>query len=265
MHVGVFDSGVGGFSVLKSLQELLPALTYSYCCDQANFPYGTKRESDVVDFTTDACRRFVGEAQLDILVIACGTASTLTLPAVRSVVNCPVVGVVPAVKPAAASSQSKSIAILATHATVAGPYLKSLIDEYAADCKVVCLGSSELVRLAELKIRGHKISIDEVAREIKPLFAGDPGVLDTVVLGCTHFPLLVEEFNAASAWPVRWLDSGAAIARRVESLSRGVSAVGEAFSQGYTTGELADLWSANGVPDFVRSLGLGHWKKLSKR
>ena len=114
MRVGVFDSGVGGLSVLRAIRDSLPSVELAYCCDNQNFPYGTKSEADVVRFSTDVTARFAARANLDVLVIACNTASTVALPAIRAGLTIPVVGVVPAVKPAAAASKSKIIGVLAT-------------------------------------------------------------------------------------------------------------------------------------------------------
>lgn len=267
MRIGIFDSGVGGMSVLRSIQQhsALSKADYFYCLDQANFPYGTKDETFVVEVATDVCERFVKAARLDILVIACGTASTVTLPAVRSRVGCAVVGVVPAVKPAAASSLTKHIGVLATKATVQRPYLQGLIDEFAKGCVVTTLGSSFLVEWAEQKMRGQGLDARLLQSEIAPLFKDRTQPVDAVVLGCTHFPLLVDELAAAAPWPVRWLDSGEAVSRRVESLAE---SIGEGVASdtgdgcGYTTGDVSQLW-LQGVPPLVANLGLLNWKPLA--
>jgi glutamate racemase len=264
MHIGVFDSGVGGLSVFQSIKEVNPTFTYSYCCDQLHFPYGTKSENEVVEFATDTCVKFAAAAGLDLLVVACGTASTVVLPSVRSRLAIPIVGVVPAVKPAAEQSKSKKIGVLATKATASRPYLHSLIDEFAKDCRVEIVGSAKLVEYAESKIRGKKLDLDDIRRELEPFFTSSNKGLDTIVLGCTHFPLLVQEFNAVAKWPVHWLDSGLAIARRVQHLAESASEPlmrPEILGQGYTTGLPEKLW-AEGIPEFVASLGLKKWSQL---
>jgi glutamate racemase len=220
MRVGVFDSGVGGLSILEAISAVLPGATYSYCCDSLNFPYGTKTESAVVDCASQVTKKFYDHAGIDVLVIACNTASTVALPQIRHMLPIPVVGVVPAVKPAAERSQSKVIGVLATPATVSRPYLDSLIHEFAKDCRVVKCGSSELVQLAERKLRGEVISIEDVRRELSPIIDALPLGLDQLVLGCTHFPLIADELRRVLPTSVSFVDSGQAVASRVQSIFR---------------------------------------------
>lgn len=203
-------------SVAECVRSELPGAAYFYCSDNRNFPYGLKPESAVIGFTTDNCRVFVERFQLDLLIIACNTASTVALAEVRAALVVPVVGVVPAIKPAAQVSQSKSIALLATPATVRRSYTAQLISDFASDCRVVLHGSSALVEIAERKLLGEAISTQEIESEIAPMFAENAHV-DTVVLGCTHFPLLRAELEVMRP-RVRWIDSGPAIAARVRSL-----------------------------------------------
>lgn len=222
--VGIFDSGVGGLSIYRTVSRRLPNVSLSYCSDNDFHPYGTKPDSVVAARTTDVCAEFVRQAHLDILVIACNTASTVALSAVRKHLKIPVVGVIPAIKPAAMKTSSGIIGLLATPATVGRPYVDELIEKFASNIKVIRVGSSALVALAEAKARGKFIDIDDVRREISGLFlttedpADGTGRLDTVVLGCTHFPLLIDEFKSAASWEVNWMDSSEAIATRVAYL-----------------------------------------------
>ncbi len=218
MRIGVFDSGVGGLSILEAIQQVLPDASYAYCCDNENFPYGTKTEPAVIDCASQVTTRFHQAAKLDILVIACNTASTVALDKIRAGLPIPVVGVVPAIKPAAERSKSKVIGVLATPATVSRPYLDKLIHEFASDCKVIKCGSSGLVILAEQKLRGTHIKIDDVCSEIIPILDAISLGLDKLVLGCTHFPLLAEELTSLLPPSVELIDSGKAIAARVRSL-----------------------------------------------
>jgi glutamate racemase len=218
-RVTVFDSGVGGLSVLREIADLLPEVELAFVGDNGNFPYGTKPADQLLDLIESSVRRAVAATRPDILVIACNTASTLALPRLRGFVTVPVVGVVPAIKPAARHSRSKVIGLLATPATVARPYTQALIDEFAADCTVLRVGSAALVELAERRLRGETVDRAELTDILAPFFAGDAGArLDTIVLACTHFPLLRDDLAAAAPRRVIWLDSGAAIARRVASL-----------------------------------------------
>jgi glutamate racemase len=219
-RIGVFDSGVGGLSVYEQIRRRLPGAHYVYCSDNLNYPYGTKTEAEVVA----AVRRAVGlvdaKYPLDLIVVACNTASTLVLPFLRSEFAVPVVGVVPAVKPAAAASTSKIIGLLATPGTVRRPYTDELVQSFASQCQVIRVGSKLLIDAAEAKLRGEALDDDSLATEIAPFFAagGAGGRLDIVVLGCTHFPLLRPELERLAPWPVQWIDSGDAVAQRVRQL-----------------------------------------------
>jgi glutamate racemase len=218
-HALVFDSGVGGLSVMGEIAALLPQLRLTYAADNAAFPYGTKTEAELVARVSAVIGALVETARPDIVVIACNTASTTALAAVRQFLTVPVVGVVPAIKPAAASSASRVIGLLGTKATVATAYTAALIKQFADGCKVLTHGSPELVEAAERKLQGLPPGDADIAAAIASLF-GQPGGerLDTVVLGCTHFPLLRDELAAAAPHPVTWMDSGAAIARRVSTI-----------------------------------------------
>lgn len=212
----VFDSGVGGLSVLAALRERLPGCDYVFACDNAAFPYGTKAEAELVERVAQVVGGLARHETPELVVIACNSASTVALPRLRERLTQPVIGVVPAIKPAAASSATKVIGLLGTPGTVNRPYTRQLIAEFAPDCKVISLGSTRLVEIAELALRGTTPDVTELAGIIAPLFA-DPA-LDTVVLACTHFPLLATELAAAAPRRVRWIDSGAAIARRAAAL-----------------------------------------------
>lgn len=220
--IAVFDSGVGGLSIFAAIKARLPGARYTYLADNANLPYGTRSEADVLSCTTAATSRLVDDTSPDLLVIACGTVSTVALPMLRARFGIPVVGVVPAIKPAAEVTKSGTIGLLATPATIKRPYTDALISQHASKCRVLRLGSTWLVEAAERKLRGESLSLAEVAAELGAMFEASPSAaesrLDTVVLGCTHFPLLAEEFSRAAPWPVAWVDSSAGVAARVEFL-----------------------------------------------
>jgi glutamate racemase len=222
-RIGVYDSGVGGLSVTACVQSSIPDAQYFYLSDNLNFPYGTKSDEAVTLFTVKNCCKFIEIYELDILVIACNTASTVALDAVRAAVKIPVVGVVPAIKPAALQSKTKSIGLLATPATVKRQYTLKLIDDFANGCKVALRGSSVLVEVAEKKLRSATFSLAEIESEVEPLLALDPKI-DVIVLGCTHFPLLKDDLS--QLFPkIEWVDSGAAIAARVQSLVPSITPV----------------------------------------
>ncbi|HWV14642.1 MAG TPA: glutamate racemase [Cellvibrio sp.] len=217
-HILVFDSGVGGLSIFQEIQKRLPFANLVYASDNAFFPYGTKGESELIARVSSVLQQILAVHPVDIMVIACNTASTLTLPYIRSHFPQPVVGVVPAIKPAAALSQSQVIGLLATPATVARPYTRELIAEHAPHAEIISVGSSELVQLAEHKLRGGSVDPEHLHSLLQPFFSHSRSAdMDTLVLACTHFPLLREEL-AAQFPDVQLIDSGAAIARRVASL-----------------------------------------------
>ena len=215
----VFDSGLGGLSVAREVHHLLPQVQLIYFGDTAFFPYGSKPEEVLIERVLAQISRLELTTSPDLIVLACNTASTLVLPQLRAQTATPVVGVVPAIKPAAAHSQSGVIGLLATPGTVQRDYTASLIAEHAGHCRVVAVGSTELVLLAEGKLRGRPPSRRALSAILQP-FLEHPkhSELDTMVLACTHFPLLTDELAEAYGRPVRWVDSGAAIAQRVASL-----------------------------------------------
>jgi glutamate racemase len=213
----IFDSGVGAISIAREIRQLLPGLTLHFGVDNGFFPYGEKAEQALRPRIVDCATRMMQRCGADVLVVGCNTASTLALPALRERLSQPVVGVVPAVKPAAAASRTGTIALIATEGTVNRHYTRALISEFANGANVINVPAPELVRLAEAKLRGQTISENQLAPVIDRIFAVPGGELvDTAVLACTHFPLLREELAQFAPRPVEWLDSGAAIARRVQ-------------------------------------------------
>lgn len=210
----IFDSGVGGLSVYQEIYAQLPHLHYIYAFDDAAFPYGELPEGELIERASHIIGLLVARHQIDLVVVACNTASTIVLPTLREQLTIPVVGVVPAIKPAAALSERKVIGLLATPATVQRAYIDSLISQFASDCDVMRIGSTRLVEMAEEKLRGEAVSIEEVREILQPWQA----CVDSIVLGCTHFPLIKEEIRAAFQAPVQIIDSGKAIASRVKAL-----------------------------------------------
>jgi glutamate racemase len=219
-----FDSGVGGLSVLGPTLALLPNAPIVYAADSAAFPYGTRSEAEIAERVPQLLGRLVKRFDPRLVVVACNTASTIALDHARAALDIPVVGTVPAIKPAAEMSKTRVIGVLGTEATVRQPYVDNLAREFAADCTIIRHGSAELVALAEAKLAGEKIGPDDVAAAVVPLH--DTEALDVVVLACTHFPLLHEEL--AKALPgVAFVDGGPGIARRIAWLTRGQAWPGE--------------------------------------
>jgi glutamate racemase len=215
-----FDSGVGGLSVLAPTLKLLPNAPIIYCADSAGFPYGTKSDAELASRVPALLGRLVERFHPRLAVIACNTASTIALEHVRSALDLPVVGTVPAIRPGAETSKSRVIGVLGTEATVRQPYVDDLAAKFAADCTIIRHGSPELVELAEAKLGGEDVGIEAVRAAVQPLFdAADGDRIDTVVLACTHFPLLDEELRAA--FPnVNYVHGGDGIARRIAWLTR---------------------------------------------
>jgi glutamate racemase len=217
-----FDSGVGGLSVLAPARALLPQAPVVYVADDAGYPYGTRSEAEIAGRVPALLGRLAERYRPRLIVIACNTASTIALAAVRGALDLPVVGTVPAIKPAAALSQTRAIGVLGTDATVRQPYVDRLSAEFASDCLVLRHGSAALVALAEAKLRGHPTAPEDYAAALNGLLDQPGGErLDTVALACTHFPLVQAELAAAAPRPLRFVDGGAGIARRIAFLTSG--------------------------------------------
>jgi len=218
-HALIFDSGVGGLSVVAEIRKLLPDVQLTYAADDIFRPYGEKRAAQLRDRLPALLSILTHTVDPDIVVIACNTASTTALDAIREALACPVIGVVPAIKPAAEISQTRTIGVLGTPGTVKRRYVDSLISEFANDCHVILQGSVNLVDMAERKLAEGDVDLDWIKTEIAPLFSGRQGAdIDAVVLACTHFPLLRDALKASVKQSVHWIDSGPAIARRVQSV-----------------------------------------------
>ncbi|MCG6657360.1 glutamate racemase [Halomonas campisalis] len=213
----IFDSGVGGLSVVAPLRQRLPGVGLVYACDNAMLPYGIRPDGWLVARILAVCEAAVAASRCGVLVVACNTASTLALDALRARLSVPVVGTVPAIKPAARMSRSRHIGLLATSATVARPYTERLIQEFAADCRVTRVAADALVGQAERLVVGEPPDRAIIREATAPLW--DAPDLDTVVLGCTHFPLLRTQIAEAAPRPVTLVDSGEAIARRAARLA----------------------------------------------
>lgn len=217
-----FDSGVGGLSVLAPTRRLLPHAPLVYVADSAGFPYGTRSEAEIAGRVPALLGRLAERFDPRLVVIACNTASTIALAAVRSALDLPIVGTVPAIKPAAAASATRVIGVLGTEATVRQPYVDDLAARFAADCTVLRHGSAELVEMAEGALAGSAPAPDRLRAVLAGLFDQPEGDrIDVIVNACTHFPLLEDALAAAAPHPVRFVDGGAGIARRVAHLTQG--------------------------------------------
>jgi glutamate racemase len=218
----VFDSGLGGLTVSVEVARLLPDAQIIYAADNAAFPYGELKEDALVARVLAVTDRLVSLCGPDAVVIACNTASTLTLPHLRAKFpEIPFIGTVPAIKPAASQSRSRLISVLATPGTVARDYTRELVRTYAAHCAVTLAGSSLLAPLAEAFMQGKNVPDAAIAREIAPAFVTSGELrTDCIVLACTHYPLLLRHFERLAPWPVEWIDPAPAIARRTVHVLR---------------------------------------------
>jgi len=215
----VFDSGLGGLTVYREVARARPDARYIYAADDALFPYGAIAEDRLIARALDLMERLVAAHRPDLVVIACNTASTIVLPSLRAQIAVPFVGTVPAIKPACAASKSKRVSVLGTEATVKREYTKALIREFAGDCQVTLVGSARLAGLAEAALTGEAVADEDIAAEIAPCFVDDGAArTDTVVLACTHYPLLADCLARLAPWPVNFIDPAPAIARRVVDL-----------------------------------------------
>jgi glutamate racemase len=215
----VFDSGLGGLTVFREVAKARPDASYVYVADDAFFPYGGQGESELTERVVALMGELIASHRPDLVVIACNTASTIVLPALRARYGVPFVGTVPAIKPACAASRSRRVSVLGTLATVSREYTRALIRDFGNGADVTLVGSARLAPLAEAALRGEAVADADIAHELRPCFVDDGSRrTDTVVLACTHFPLLMPQLERLSPWPVTFIDPAPAIARRVVDL-----------------------------------------------
>jgi glutamate racemase len=251
----VFDSGLGGLTVFREAVKARPDARFVYAADDAAFPYGRFDEASLVVRIVTVMERLIGHYAPDLVVVACNTASTIALPALRARFSVPFVGTVPAVKPAAEASQSRLISVLGTPGTVKREYTAALIREFAAGCDVTLVGAPRLATLAEAALRGEQVADADLLAEIAPCFVerGERRT-DVVTLSCTHYPLLRDRLEGLAPWPVRWIDPAQAIARRMASLMTPIIATDPAPDAlaVFTGGHMA----ADGLGPVLKQFGL---------
>jgi glutamate racemase len=237
----VFDSGMGGLSVLRAIRARLPAAPIVYAADSAGFPYGVRTAAEIAARVRALMGRLAERYEPAIIVIACNTASTIALDSVRSALDLPVVGTVPAIKPAAILSATRAIGVLGTNATIVQPYVDRLAQQFASDCLVLRHGSAELVEMAEATLFG-KAADPARCRDILSALLDQPGGerVDTIVLACTHFPLIGEELGRAAPRPLAFVDGNDGIARRTAWLMRDHEWTGTSADIAVFTGKLED-------------------------
>lgn len=217
----VFDSGIGGLTVLREARVLMPARRFVYIADDMAFPYGAWNEQELSERLILLFGEVIVEYSPSMIVIACNTASTLVIDQLRDVYpDQTFVGTVPAIKPAAERTRSGLVSVLATPGTVARQYTRDLISQYASKCHVRLVASENLAALAETYMRDGFVDEEAVRIEIEPCFVEKDGKrTDIVVLACTHYPFLVNRMRKTAPWPVDWIDTSEAIARRALALT----------------------------------------------
>lgn len=230
------DSGLGGLSVVRALHGMRADLSLFYVADTGGFPYG-RRSADDITARAKQMVRFLQETHgVRHIVLACNTLSTLCLSELRREFPALVfIGTVPAIKVAANASRSRRFTLLATPNTAHSDYSKTLIAQFAADCTVDCYGAPNLARLCEEYLLGQPVDDAAWREEIAPCFHNDAhGKTDHIIMGCTHYPLAIDQLRAQAPWPVEWIDSSAAIAR--QALAQCASPTTGAASTAYVTG-----------------------------
>jgi glutamate racemase len=237
----VFDSGLGGLTVFREVAKARADAHLLYLADDAFFPYGERTEAALVTRVLALMDDLIGRERPDLVVIACNTASTLVLPHLRARFTVPFVGTVPAIKPACAASRTRLVSVLGTEATVAREYTHALIRDFANGSNVTLVGSGHLAAIAEAELNGTPTSDAAIAHEIAPCFVEHDGRrTDTIVLACTHFPLLLDRLQKLSPWPINFIDPAPAIARRVVDLiGPAVSAAPSQPQIAFTSGRAA--------------------------
>lgn len=227
-HILVFDSGAGGLSVTKAVLARIHC-KLTYLADNKHYPYGEQPSDTLEVLILNALCPAINTHQPDLIIIACNTASTLILPTLRARYSIPIIGVVPAIKPAAEQSQTKHIAVFATTQTTKRAYTQNLINKYASGVNVILCSTPKLACAAEQLIDNEGISTEinntvnsAIEEALQHLYIQPQGEkVDMLVLACTHFPLLKAHINTmlnAQGKKMTLLDSGNAIARRAASL-----------------------------------------------
>lgn len=219
MTVLIFDSGVGGLSILREVRTTLPDQRIVYIGDDEGFPYGNWKEAELTTHIENLFERFISRYQPELAIVACNTASTLIMSTLRKRFNMKFVGTVPAIKPAAERTASGMISVLGTHRTIHSAYISNLVNEFAGDVDVNLVASPLLARMAEDHILGLPVDRSSLQKEISPCFKkSGHHKTDIVVLGCTHYPFLANEMRKVAPWPVDWLDPAEAIAQQASAV-----------------------------------------------
>jgi glutamate racemase len=259
----IFDSGLGGLTVLRALRQSIPEAAVTYLADDARFPYGALSDAELAARACEVLAVPVAEFAPDAIVIACNTASTTALPALRAAFPQPVIGTVPAIKPAALLSRSGLVSVLGTSGMVKRDYTRALIAEFGQGRDFTLVGSACLAGLTETLMTGGEVADDAFSAEIAPCFTERDGKrTDVVVLACTHYPLLIDRLERLAPWPVTWLDPAPAIARRTANV---LADLGFAVGVGFTRGTGNAIFTSGKIPPpILTALLTAHGLALAK-
>lgn len=210
--IGIFDSGVGGLSVLHHIRRMLPDERLIYIADSAHVPYGDK-SADYIERRSIALSRFLIEQGADAIVIACNTATAAAAASLRRRFSCPIVGMEPAVKPAVAATKIGVVGVLATIGTLESARFAALLERYAGNVKIVTQGCPGLVEQVEKGELHSSQTRHLVERYTAPLL--EKGA-DTLILGCTHYPFLAPLIREVVGEHIALIDTGEAVARHLQ-------------------------------------------------
>lgn len=211
MKIGFIDSGIGGLSVMKAFISHPISANYIYIADTAHLPYGLKSHDYIHDRMEKLSHYLINECQIDLLVIACNTATAISAEKLRSqFANLPIIGIEPAIKPAALASQSNEIAILATTSMINNPRLTRLIDTFASTVRVHKIAADSWVTLVENGIFDGDIAKNTIQQTLEPLSSHS---IDQLILGCTHFPFLEPELRLTLKEEIELVNPAIAVAK----------------------------------------------------
>ncbi len=248
MTILVFDSGIGGLTLLREARIIMPEHRYVYVADDAGFPYGDWEEDALLDRMMTKFHELVERHQPVMIMVACNTASTIVLEPLRKAFDIPVVGTVPAIKPAAERTSSGQISVLATPGTVQRDYTRSLVSEFASSVNVRLVGAENLAAIADKYMVTGEVDETAVWEEIKECFVDRLGArTDVIVMGCTHYPFMGDVCRRLAPWPVDWLNPAEAIARHAKTLISSTSDVTDVQ-------DIAEFTGGNPKPEMLRFL-----------
>lgn len=211
----IIDSGIGGLSILNNIKKNFPNINYIYMLDNEAFPYGEKKEKFIVERSIKIINTIKKIYPIKKVIIACNTASTISLPILRKNFNIPIIGVLPILKPAIEIKKNKIVGLIATQATVNSSYIKKIIYKYSLKNTIKIIATNELAIIAEKKVR--KLSVSNT--KLKKIFQSWIALSiqpDTIILGCTHFSFLKQEIQEMFYKPINFIDSGDAIIKGIK-------------------------------------------------